>query len=92
MSRVNRYCNDQMLRIIGCTIENVIGRSSKDILQGIELDDSHPDDDVQHSGDDHLNVYLLDITDASGFHHTGSALSNKFPVLGDAALPNSGCA
>ena len=81
-----------MLRILGCTIENVIGRSSRDILQGIELDDSHPDNDGKRSSDDHSNVYLLDIADASGFHHTGSALSNKFHAVGDAALPSSGCA
>jgi hypothetical protein len=74
-----------MLRIIGCTIEHVIGRSNRDIFQGIEPDEGNQEHDDKIAQEDVQNVYLLDIIDASGFHHTGSALSHKFPISTDAS-------
>ena len=79
-----RFCNDEMLRIIGCTIEHVIGRSNRDIFQGIEPEEGHQEQDDKIGQEDARDVYLLDIIDASGFHHTGSALSHKFRVSSDA--------
>ncbi len=80
-----------MLRIIGYTIEHVIGRSSKDIFRGIEHEDVDfsRDSDLDYviGGHDEQSVYLLDIIDASGFTHTGSALSKQFQLSPCAALP-----
>ncbi len=76
-----RYCNDEMLRIIGRTIEHVIGRSSRE-LEGIETEANvavNPEEEKGAKEDDQ-NVYMLDIIDASGFLHKGSAISSKFRV------------
>ena len=76
-----RYCNDEMLRIIGRTIEHVIGRSSRE-LEGIETEAKVVGnlEEERGSKDDDQNVYMLDIIDASGFLHKGSAISSKFRV------------
>jgi hypothetical protein len=77
------YCNDEMLRIIGRTIEHVIGRSSKE-LEGIETEAKvvgSAEAEEKGSADGDQNVYLLDIIDASGFLHKGSAVSSKFALV-----------
>ena len=80
MTIASRYCNDEMLRIIGRTIEHVIGRSSKE-LEGIETEanvvGNSEGEETAVTVDDQ-NVYTLDIIDASGFLHKGSAISSKF--------------
>jgi hypothetical protein len=81
---LRRYCNDEMLRIIGRTIEHVIGRSSEQ-LEGVETEakmlDGAEGEEKRTKGDDQEHdVYMLDIIDASGFLHVGSALSNTFPL------------
>lgn len=77
------YCNDEMLRIIGRTIEHVIGRSSEQ-LEGVETNANivggTEGDDRMAKDDDEQQVYMLDIIDASGFLHKGSALSNSFQL------------
>ncbi len=73
-----------MLRIIGRTIEHVIGRSSKE-LEGIETEAKvvgSAEAEEKRSADGDQNVYLLDIIDASGFLHKGSAVSSKFALVG----------
>lgn len=79
-----RYCNDEMLRIIGRTIEHVIGRSSEQ-LEGVETEakmviSSEGEEKSAQELDAH-HVYMLDIIDASGFLHKGSALSSTFPLV-----------
>jgi hypothetical protein len=79
-----RYCNDEMLRIIGRTIEHVIGRSSEQ-LEGVEteakmVDGADGEEKTPKGDDQEQHIYLLDIIDASGFLHVGSALSNTFPL------------
>ena len=79
------YCNDEMLRIIGRTIEHVIGRSSEQ-LEGVEAEakesgagegeEAAPKEDDKH-------VVILDIIDASGFLHKGSALSSTFKSVSE---------
>jgi hypothetical protein len=73
-----------MLRIIGRTIEHVIGRSSEQ-LEGVETEAKmviSSEDAVKSSKeDDKRHVYMLDIIDASGFLHKGSALSHTFQLL-----------
>jgi hypothetical protein len=77
------YCNDEMLRIIGRTLEHVIGRSSEQ-LEGVEANANivggSEGDDRLAKDDDQQQVYMLDIIDASGFLHKGSALSNSFQL------------
>jgi hypothetical protein len=78
------YCNDEMLRIIGRTVEHVIGRSSKE-LEGIETEAKvvgSAEAEEKGGADGDQNVYLLDIIDASGFLHKGSAVSSKFSLVG----------
>jgi hypothetical protein len=75
-----------MLRIIGRTIEHVIGRSSEQ-LEGVETEAKmvmSSEDAVKSSKEgDTPHVYMLDIIDASGFLHKGSALSNTFQLLAE---------
>lgn len=74
------YCNDEMLRIIGRTIEHVIGRSSEQ-LEGVEAEAKESggaEGDGKTAKEDDKNVVILDIIDASGFLHKGSALSTTF--------------
>jgi hypothetical protein len=73
-----------MLRIIGRTIEHVIGRSSEQ-LEGVETEakmviSSEGEEKSAQELDAH-HVYMLDIIDASGFLHKGSALSSTFPLV-----------
>jgi hypothetical protein len=71
-----------MLRIIGRTIEHVIGRSSKE-LEGVEAEAIvavSAEDEANAVKIDDFNVNPLDIIDASGFLHKGSAISSKFRV------------
>jgi hypothetical protein len=78
------YCNDEMLRIIGRTVEHVIGRSSKE-LEGIETEAKvvgSAEAEERGGADGDQNVYMLDIIDASGFLHKGSAVSSKFSLVG----------
>ena len=80
-----------MLRIIGRTIEHVIGRSS-DQLEGVEAEAelmgcAESEDKVGKVDDHHQLVYMLDIIDASGFVHVGSAISNTFSLLPNDRLP-----
>ena len=80
MTITRRYCNDEMLRIIGRTIEHVIGRSSKE-LEGIEAEANvvgNSEGEEKAVKVDDQTVYTLDIIDASGFLHKGSAISSKF--------------
>jgi hypothetical protein len=77
-----------MLRIIGRTIEHVIGRSSEQ-LEGVEAEAkmvvTSVGEEKSSKEDDRQQVYMLDIIDASGFLHKGSALSSTFPLVTDAA-------
>jgi hypothetical protein len=76
------YCNDQMLRIIGRTIEFVIGRSPEQ-LEGIETEAKEvhcPDSAPQKDKSNEQRVQIIDIIDASGNLHKGSAVSSKFIV------------
>jgi PAS domain-containing protein len=83
LDTLRMYCNDEMLRIIGRTIEHVIGRSSEQ-LEGVEANANivggSEGDDRMAKDDDQQQVYMLDIIDASGFLHKGSALSNSFQL------------
>ena len=73
-----------MLRIIGRTIEHVIGRSSEQ-LEGVEAEAkmvvTSVGEEKSSKEDDRQQVYMLDIIDASGFLHKGSALSSTFPLV-----------
>ena len=73
-----------MLRIIGRTLEHVIGRSSEQ-LEGVETDaklvGSSDSEERASKLDDQQNVYILDIIDASGFLHKGSAISHTFSLV-----------
>jgi hypothetical protein len=80
-----------MLRIIGRTIEHVIGRSS-DQLEGVETEaklvgSAESEDKSSKTDDQPKLVYMLDIIDASGFLHVGSAISNTFPLLPSDRVP-----
>jgi hypothetical protein len=79
------YCNDEMLRIIGRTIEHVIGRSSEQ-LEGVEAEakiSGGAEGDGKTGKEDDKNVVILDIIDASGFLHKGSALSTTFKSVAE---------